>query len=222
MKCEPLSKARASSTTRSTASCAVPRKQHDLSVIRRYLRAYLHCWKTILHFVCHAKRLERRRNDKAWAAWCKRWFVVAALAPTDIEIFGQFRQTGDYDTHQGIVEVAGEVGSSWASPDRAPVLSARRSCGVDPPEQAPRSVAAGPRRPPAAQEPCRRPTPAAVSVRVAWRREAYGRGVSRAYAGVTGGAGATEGAGSLPRQPRRSMHVPQVRSPSAPPWESAG
>lgn len=34
-----------------------PQSDHALEVIRRYFRGYLHCWKTVLHFVRDAKRL---------------------------------------------------------------------------------------------------------------------------------------------------------------------
>ena len=82
-------------------------QQHDLPVIRRYFRAYLHCWKTVLHFVRVAKHLEGRKNDRAWGAWCKRW--LTRRDPPEIEVFEQLRETRDYDTHQGMIEVAGEV-----------------------------------------------------------------------------------------------------------------
>lgn len=82
-------------------------QQHDLTVIRRYFRAYLHCWKTVLHFVRVAKHLEGTKNDRAWAAWCKRW--LARLDPAEIEVFRQLRETRDYDTHQGMIEVTAEV-----------------------------------------------------------------------------------------------------------------
>ena len=35
-----------------------PEQGHDLTLIRRYFRAYLHCWKTVLHFVREAKGVE--------------------------------------------------------------------------------------------------------------------------------------------------------------------
>ena len=40
-----------------------PQQGHDLDVIRRYFRAYLHCWKTVLHLVPEAKGLKK---DKDW------------------------------------------------------------------------------------------------------------------------------------------------------------
>lgn len=81
-----------------------PQQQHDLDLVRRYFRAYLHCWKTVLHFVRSAKGLDRK---KEWISWCKRW--LRRFSPDEIEIFEQLRETRDFDTHQGIMEVAGEV-----------------------------------------------------------------------------------------------------------------
>ncbi len=84
-----------------------PQQQHDLTLIRRYFRAYLHCWKTVLHFVRIAKGLDGGKNDKGWIPWSRRW--LARLGPAEAEVFEQLRQTRDYDTHQGMIEVAGEV-----------------------------------------------------------------------------------------------------------------
>jgi hypothetical protein len=81
-----------------------PQKEHDLTLIRRYFRAYLHCWKTVLHFVRVAKALDR---DKAWKAWAERW--RARLGPDEAQVFEQLRETRDYDTHEGMLEVGGEV-----------------------------------------------------------------------------------------------------------------
>ena len=47
-------------------------QQQDLELIRRYFRAYLYCWKSVLHFVREAKGLSGKRNDEAWIAWCKK------------------------------------------------------------------------------------------------------------------------------------------------------
>jgi hypothetical protein len=84
-----------------------PQQQHDLDLIRRYFRAYLHCWKTVLHFVRTAKKLDGRKHDEEWISWCKRW--LGRFDPNEIEIFEQLRETRDYDTHKGMIEVAGEV-----------------------------------------------------------------------------------------------------------------
>lgn len=82
-----------------------PQHGHDLAVIRRYFRAYLHCWKTVLHFVGKAKGFGRNRD---WIAWCKRW-EKAQLEPTSRALMDQLRETRDYDTHSGTIVVAGEV-----------------------------------------------------------------------------------------------------------------
>jgi len=34
-----------------------PEQQHDLAVVRRYFRGYLHCWKTVLYLVREARAL---------------------------------------------------------------------------------------------------------------------------------------------------------------------
>ena len=34
-----------------------PQHGHDLAVIRRYFRGYLHCWKTVWHLIRDAKGL---------------------------------------------------------------------------------------------------------------------------------------------------------------------
>lgn len=53
----------------------------DLVLIRRYFRAYLHCWKCVLHFVREVKGLSGKKHDSAWIAWCKRW--AKGLNPDD-------------------------------------------------------------------------------------------------------------------------------------------
>src|SRR5262245_57322543 len=84
-----------------------PQQQHDLTTIRRYFRAYLHCWKTVLHFVRVAKNLDGRKHDTAWKAWCGRW--LAAFDSDHRDVFEQLRETRDHDTHRGMIAVAGEV-----------------------------------------------------------------------------------------------------------------
>ena len=86
-----------------------PQQQHDLDLVRRYFRAYLHCWKTVLHFVRTAKGLDGTRQNAQWNAWCGRWQALAHFDPTEIEIFKQLRETRDHDTHKGMIEIAGEV-----------------------------------------------------------------------------------------------------------------
>ena len=82
-----------------------PEPGHDLVVIRRYFRGYLHCWKTVLHLVRDAKGLT---NDKDWIKWCQRW-QTNHLDGDSIESMDQLRETRDYDTHTGTLVVSGEV-----------------------------------------------------------------------------------------------------------------
>ena len=82
-----------------------PQSGHDLAVIRRYFRGYLHCWKTVLHLVRDAKG---STNDRDWIKWCQRW-QTAHLDADGIESMDQLRETRDYDTHTGTLVVTGEV-----------------------------------------------------------------------------------------------------------------
>lgn len=84
-----------------------PQQQHDLELVRRYFRAYLHCWKTVLHFVRTEKGLDGKKHEAAWKSWCQRW--LGRFDPSEIEIFEQLRETRDHDTHKGMIEVAGEI-----------------------------------------------------------------------------------------------------------------
>ena len=84
-----------------------PQQQHDTDLIRRYFRAYLHCWKTVLHFVRTEKGLDGGKNNAAWISWCQRW--LGRFDPNEIQIFEQLRETRDHDTHKGKIEVGGEV-----------------------------------------------------------------------------------------------------------------
>jgi len=85
-----------------------PEQQQDLELVRRYFRAYLHCWKCILHFVRDVKGLTGKKNEQAWIAWCKKW-AKNSLDPNDSEVFDCLRETRDHDTHVGMIEVKGEV-----------------------------------------------------------------------------------------------------------------
>jgi hypothetical protein len=85
-----------------------PQHGHDLAVIRRYFRAYLHCWKTVLHFVRKAKGFGGAERKDDWIAWCKRW-QGAQLEPPIRPLMDQLRETRDYDTHSGTIVVSGEV-----------------------------------------------------------------------------------------------------------------
>ena len=83
-----------------------PQHGHDMAVVRRLLRGYLHCWKTVLHFVREAKGLGG--DNRAWAAWCVGW-QGRHLTPDGREIMDQLRLTRDYDTHSGSIVVSGQV-----------------------------------------------------------------------------------------------------------------
>lgn len=85
-----------------------PQQGHDIDVIRRHFRAYLHCWKTVLHLVRSAKGLDGRRNDRAWVSWCQRWQAQYVDADTGA-VMDQLRTTRDYDTHSGTITIGGEV-----------------------------------------------------------------------------------------------------------------
>jgi hypothetical protein len=69
-----------------------------LELIRRYFRAYLHCWKCVPHFVREIKRLSGKKNDSAWIAWTQRWALK--LDASDYEVFECLRKTRDHDTHE--------------------------------------------------------------------------------------------------------------------------
>lgn len=84
-----------------------PEQGQDLVLIRRYFRAYLHCWKCVPHFVREVKGLSGKKNDSAWIAWCGRW--ATRLNPDDYEVFECLRKTRDRDTHEGMIEVGGEI-----------------------------------------------------------------------------------------------------------------
>ncbi len=78
-------------------------QQQDHERIRRYFRAYLHCWKCVLHFVREVKGLKGER----WSGWCERW--ARQLDPSDSELFKCLRETRDHDTHCAIIELKGEI-----------------------------------------------------------------------------------------------------------------
>jgi hypothetical protein len=82
-----------------------PQQRHDLDVIRRYFRAYLHCWKTVLHLVREAKGLKK---DAAWISWCNAW-QAKHLDALHIGVMEQLRETRDFDTHTGTIVLSGEV-----------------------------------------------------------------------------------------------------------------
>jgi hypothetical protein len=81
---------------------------HDLDIIRRYFRVYLHCWKTVLHLIREAKGLGGKTKEAKWIAWCRRW-QSKHLDPQAITLMDQLREMRDYDTHSGTLSVTGEV-----------------------------------------------------------------------------------------------------------------
>jgi hypothetical protein len=85
-----------------------PEQGQDLVLIRRYFRAYLHCWKCVPHFVREVKGLSGRKNNSAWTEWCERW-AKRLTHPDDYQVFESLRKTRDWDTHEGMIEVAGEI-----------------------------------------------------------------------------------------------------------------
>ncbi|NQT40520.1 MAG: hypothetical protein HQ581_23710 [Planctomycetes bacterium] len=82
-----------------------PEQGQDLELVRRYFRAYLHCWKCVPHFVREVKGLSMKRQ--AWSEWTERW--ARSLNPSDSNVFECLRKTRDHDTHQGMIEVNGEI-----------------------------------------------------------------------------------------------------------------
>jgi hypothetical protein len=82
-----------------------PQQGHDVDVIRRYFRAYLHCWKTVLHLVRDTKGLS---NDRSWVSWCQRW-QAKHLDADGSAVMDQLRTTRDHDTHSGTITISGEV-----------------------------------------------------------------------------------------------------------------
>ena len=80
-----------------------PEQRQNLELIRRYFRAYLHCWKSIVHFVKEVKGLV----DPAWSTWCNIW--QKSLQFGDRTVFEYLRKTRDYDTHMGMIDIEGEI-----------------------------------------------------------------------------------------------------------------
>ncbi len=83
-----------------------PQHGHDLAVIRRLFRGYLHCWKSVLHCVREAKGLSN--SKQAWIAWCERW-QGSHLDSGGRHTMDQLRETRDFDTHSGAIVVSGEI-----------------------------------------------------------------------------------------------------------------
>lgn len=83
-----------------------PQQQQDLELVRRYFRAYLHCWKCILYFAREVKGLNRSQ----WKTWYQNW--EKGLQPGDRKVFKYLQKTRDHDTHVGMIDVEGEVAAS--------------------------------------------------------------------------------------------------------------
>jgi hypothetical protein len=77
---------------------------YDINLIRRYFRAYLHCWKAVLYFV----RNEKGLNERQWKKWSDGW-QEKFLDEDGIKSMKELRETRDYDTHKGTIVVSGEV-----------------------------------------------------------------------------------------------------------------
>src|SRR5262245_49324641 len=82
-------------------------QRQDLQRIRRYSRAYLHCWKCIPHFVREVLGLSGAKNTRVWTEWCQRW--RKRLEPADYEVFECLRKSRDRDTHEGVIPVTGQT-----------------------------------------------------------------------------------------------------------------
>lgn len=105
-----------------------PEQQQDLELVRRYFRAYLHCWKCIPHFAREAKGLAGSKNGIAWIAFCKKW--GQKLKPNDYEVFECLRRTRDHDTHVGMIEVTGQVAAGLF-----PIVMFQPGKGSQPPRE---------------------------------------------------------------------------------------
>lgn len=87
-----------------------PEEHQDIVKIRRYFRAYLHCWKTILHFVREIKGLAKKESE--WITRCKKW-EKKVLLPNEGEAYNTLRETRDFDTHSGMITVKRIVAVIW-------------------------------------------------------------------------------------------------------------
>ena len=81
----------------------------DLQRIRRYFRAYLHCWKCVLDYVRDVKGYKGYAKISTWVAWWSRWEVFAQLDIADREIATLLREARDDDTHNHTVIAHREI-----------------------------------------------------------------------------------------------------------------
>jgi hypothetical protein len=84
-----------------------PEHQQDIQIIRRYFRAYLHCWKCVPDFVREILRMAGPSNSKAWITWCGKW--NSRLSQVEAEAFECLRNTRDHDTHWGTISLNPEL-----------------------------------------------------------------------------------------------------------------
>ena len=103
-----------------------PEQGQHLQLIRPYFRAYLHCWKCIPHFVWEVLGLSGAKNNSAWIAWCQRW--GKRLEPADYAAFECLRRTRDWDTHEGMIQVTGQIAAGIF-----PIVMFRSAKSPDPP-----------------------------------------------------------------------------------------
>jgi hypothetical protein len=103
-----------------------PEQEQDIELIRRYFRAYLHCWKCIPDFVREVLCLSGNKSD--WIAWCGRW--SKRLVASDVGVFESLRKTRDHDTHVGAITVNTEVAAGLF-----PIVTFQPGKGHGPPRE---------------------------------------------------------------------------------------
>ena len=81
--------------------------QWDLEEVRRYFRAFMHCWKSVVYFV----REEKGLNKKQFKRWAKKWISTWNHPDSayDEQVWNDLRCTRDYDTHKKVIIVDREV-----------------------------------------------------------------------------------------------------------------
>ena len=76
-----------------------PEQQQNLELVRRYFRAYLHCWKCIIYYICEEKGM----NGKEFGKWVRRKWLKRRSSPhanEDIGSLDALRKTRDEDTQE--------------------------------------------------------------------------------------------------------------------------
>jgi len=79
---------------------SVSEPEQDLEKVRRYFRAYLHCWKSTIEFV----RKERALSPPDFGQWVEN----EGLEPSDLETYNDLRQTRDDDFHKWLTKAERE------------------------------------------------------------------------------------------------------------------